>query len=469
MKACRTPCLPCTGRNHTGNDDRHGSPAWPVQWLQADAEVLSCPLDKPFMPFHHEIMSQLRILIAAAVLAGSPIPVAQAQDGVRSGDFAAEKAWNSFEQLVRNWYAYADRPEVDGVQIIAHFRPLALSASNDAEFIAVLKLLARNYADPHFVVGPLNDEDWAIIPTASDIYGEATKDDFIVEQVREGSAAYDAGVRRGARIITIDGMVPAEAIEAVTGRLAADLSPAQRNFALNVALAGKRSKERVVELEGPSGRVLYRLAPTAEQAREVRNGPLVSTERHGDLAVIRINNSLGENALIAEFAAALAKLQDAPSLLIDLRNTPSGGNTTVARGIMGHFVDGDRPYQLHSIPGESRVFGPNRKFLEYVSPFGDRYRGKVYVAGGRWTGSMGEGMMIGFDAIGATTVGTELADLLGALTNLRIEGSDARVDFATEALFTITGIPREQYRPNIYLEDAERSAASDPVIAAVTR
>jgi carboxyl-terminal processing protease len=136
---------------------------------------------------------------------------------------------------------------------------------------------------------------------------------------------------------------------------------------------------------------------------------------------------------------------------------------------MGHFVDHDRPYQMHVIPYESRVLGPTRKFVEYVASYGTRYNGKVFVAGGHWTGSMGEGLMIGFDAIGATTVGSELAHLLGGLSNETIDGSAARIDLGTEQLFTVAGIPRANYRPQIYVPHTERQGSADPVVVAISR
>ncbi|XAF98268.1 hypothetical protein NPJ82_17910 (plasmid) [Sphingomonas sp. NY01] len=128
---------------------------------------------------------------------------------------------------------------------------------------------------------------------------------------------------------------------------------------------------------------------------------------------------------------------------------------------MGHFVDHDRPYQMHVIPYETRVLGPTRRFVEYVAPFGTRYAGKLYVAGGRWTGSMGEGLMIGFDAIGATTVGSDLPSA-GCIEQRDDRGFGAKVDIGTEQLFTVTGLPREAYRPQIYLAQAERTPEGDP-------
>ncbi len=127
------------------------------------------------------------------------------------------------------------------------------------------------------------------------------------------------------------------------------------------------------------------------------------------------------------------------------------------------------PYQMHVIPYETRVLGPTRKFVEYVAPYGAHYNGKVYVAGGHWTGSTGEGLMIGFDAIGTTTLGSDLAHLLGGLSNEKIDGSTAKVDLGTEQLFTVTGLPRAAYRPQLYVPRIERDDAHDPALVAVRR
>ena len=270
-------------------------------------------------------------------------------------------------------------------------------------------------------------------------------------------------------VVRIDGKAPRAAIEDVTGRPFTTLSPVQIGFAFNVALAGRHRHPRTLEAADGHHRLTVALAATSDQSKRIKAGPLLDVERQGTLGIIRINNSLGDQALIGQFAQALATLADTTTLLIDLRNTPSGGNTSVARGIMGHFVDHDRPYQMHVIPYESRVLGPTRKFVEYVAPYGIHYGGKVYVAGGRWTGSMGEGLMIGFDAIGATTVGSELAHLLGGLSNETIDGSAAKIDIGTEQLFTVTGLPRADYRPQLYVPNAERNGATDPVVVAIGR
>jgi len=383
--------------------------------------------------------------------------------------FDAGKAWSSFEKLLHEEYGYFDRSGIDGDAILSAFAARAKAARSDKEFIDTLQLVSHNFADPHFIVGPFDADDWAIIPTSSDLFGSHDGAAFQIGEVRADSDALAKGIRPGMTVLRIDGQTPRAAIEQIMGRAFDALSPVQVGFAFNVALAGHRKRVRSLEIAEGRRRRTVMLAATSDQAKRVQAGALLEVERHGTLGIIRINNSLGDQALIAQFSQALATLGETTMLLIDLRNTPSGGNTSVARGIMGHFVDYDRPYQTHVIPYESRVLGPTRKFTEYVAPYGTRYTGKVYVAGGHWTGSMGEGLMIGFDAIGATTLGTDHAHLLGALHNETIDGSAAKVDLGTEQLFTVTGLPREAYRPQLYLARAERDRTFDPALAAIAR
>lgn len=408
-------------------------------------------------------LAVLTLLSLAAPVAASPPP---APAPTR---FDAGAAWSSFTKLLREQYGYFDRPGIDGEKILAAFAARARAAASDKEFIDTLQLVSRNFADPHFVVGPFDADDWSTIPTSSDLVGAYDRGTFRITQVRADSDALAKGVRHGMAVVAIDGQGPRAAIEQITGRAFAALSPPQVEFAFNVALAGHRRRPRTLEVATAGERRSFALAAAADQASRIRSGPLLEVERRGRLGIVRINNSLGDAALVGQFSKALARLSDTSMLLIDLRNTPSGGNTSIARGLLGHFVDRERPYQVHVIPYEARVLGPPRKFVEYVAPFGARYRGRVYVAGGRWTGSMGEGLMIGFDAIGATTVGSDLADLLGALSNRTIDGSAARIDLGTEQLFTVAGLPRAAYRPRLYLPHAERDSSSDPVLLAVER
>ena len=110
-----------------------------------------------------------------------------------------------------------------------------------------------------------------------------------------------------------------------------------------------------------------------------------------------------------------------------------------------------------------------RKFVEYVLPLAPYYPGKVVVLGGHWTGSMGEGLLIGFDALGVKTAGSGLADLLGSLFNERLATCDAKVDLGEEQLFHVNGQPREDFVPPIFREASEGHPGADALLEQAIR
>jgi len=382
--------------------------------------------------------------------------------------FDAHAEWQRFDELVRLDYAYFERPGVDGQAILEHFAPQARRAPDAAAFIAVLKRVARNFADPHFNVGPFAPGDPSVVPTVSDLAARRIDGRSVVVDVRAGSAAARHGVRPGAVVAQIDGRSPEQAVEALLGRPAGSLSTAQFDHGLNIALAGAARQPRRLRIDHAGQRQALVLEPASEQAAAVARSEPLTWERRGALGIVRIHNSLGDAALVPAFDRALDALADTQALVIDLRNTPSGGNTSVARGLMGRFVEREMPYQTHVVPGEQRRTGVGRKFVELVLPRGERYRGQVFVAGGRWTGSMGEGLMIGFQALGARTAGSRLGHLLGAMFVERLEASGAVIELGEEQLLDVNGRPREDFVPTLYVEPAEAiDADDDPVLRAV--
>ncbi|MEJ7663498.1 MAG: hypothetical protein WKG07_30095 [Hymenobacter sp.] len=68
---------------------------------------------------------------------------------------------------------------------------------------------------------------------------------------------------------------------------------------------------------------------------------------------------------------------------------------------------------------------------------------------------MGEGLLIGFHALGIQTAGSELADLLGALFNERLAQCDAKVDLGEEQLLQVNGQPCEDFVPALYRKPAK--------------
>lgn len=420
-------------------------------------------------------MAWRRTLILATLLVSAAIPTrgaAPAADeaAVSTPAFDPAAGWAEFETLLRERYAYFGRPDVDGEAIFTAFRPRALAAGSADDLVDVIQQAAFNFADPHLTVGPFKGAEASLVPSSSDLHSEFNGGAWRIVDVRSHSAAAERGVRPGDTVVSIDGRIPDEAIAYVLGSDPSVLSAAQRRHGMNVALAGIFGARRSLVLDRGGVRVDLDLPAVAVQLRAARDAPPLTWERRGDLAILRVNNALGNNATITAFRSALPAHLDARAILIDLRDTPNGGNTTVARAIMGAFTDCLRPYQQHVYVWEERSYGVPRQAIELVAPGPVRFHGRVYVAAGRWTGSMGEGLTIGLDALGATTVGAPMGDLLGGIDNVTLEISGGRIDLPVERLLHVDGTPREDFAPRLRIDAAERRAdGSDPVLEAVER
>ncbi len=366
-------------------------------------------------------------------------------------------------QNINDNYAYFDRKGTDWNRVREIYRPRVRGINTRAEFVTLLEEVLEELYDFHTHLNTNTQSSPRLVPSGADIWAEWVNERAIIKEVRTGSAAEKAGLRKGMEITAINGVSAAEAVRGRLGKSLRSTDVAARNWALQALLAGRRNQRRSLEVIA-TGRE-RKLISIDDQPAAQATGPRPLLEYRlleGDIGYIRINNSLGDTGLIKEFDVALAALRKTRGLILDMRDTPSGGNTTVGRGIMGRFVDRDMPYQKHSIPSEEKRYGTRRSWIEMVSPRGDFiYRAPVVVLVNYWTGSMGEGVTIGMDAMRrATVVGTQMARLIGATSGIRLPNTGVGVTFPTEKLFHVNGTPREDFVPPVYV-DPLRTGAGD--------
>ncbi|MEO8406330.1 MAG: hypothetical protein ABI480_17100, partial [Chitinophagaceae bacterium] len=82
-----------------------------------------------------------------------------------------------------------------------------------------------------------------------------------------------------------------------------------------------------------------------------------------------------------------------------------------------------------------------------------------------WTGSMGEGITIGFDGMKrATVIGTPLARLSGATETFEMPNTKIRFSFPIERLYHVNGLPREFYEPKITVNVSQQTPGKDPIL-----
>lgn len=379
-------------------------------------------------------------MIAAVMLTDS---VAHAEPG--AADFSSDAA--SIERRVNEDYAYLDRFPGQRMPMTEKLRAEAAAVKDQRSLVRYAERAMALLADHHAIVGSSFKDSWALVPSYSDLWIERRNGAYLITSVRSGSPAEQSGVRVGDRLVAVGGQPIDAAVKAYWDDLGGVGGGERDDLAARILAAGRRDRPRVLTIAGREGSSRQLTLPSLYAVPRV-NRPPVSAFVEGRTTRLRLNDSLGDDATIPAFDAAMASVRPGRRLVIDLTETPSGGNTSIARAILGWFVTRPTAYQVHNLPAERRRTGIARQWVEQVLPRpGKQWRGPVTVRVGRWTGSMGEGLAIGFDAIGARVEGDKMAGLLGAIYDIRLERSGLAVKFPVERLSAVNGTPREDFVP----------------------
>jgi C-terminal processing protease CtpA/Prc len=327
---------------------------------------------------------------------------------------------------------------------------------------SVLGTALRELADFHVEVSPRPNDDWRPVPTCAMIWAEWRNDEALITGVQPGGNAARAQVLPGDIILKIDG-------RAVDSEIPAGATQALRDHFLLQQLAGRRGSHVDLDLRTPD--LADRSIRLEGDCRVDRpETPITVLRTAGGYGLIRFNNSLGETGTVTAFDNALATLRDAPGLIVDLRDTPSGGNSTVALGVLGRFIDHRAPYQMHRIPNFGRP-DVERVWLEEVTPRGPfQYINPVVILADHWTGSMGEGMASGFDGLHrAIVVGTSLGRLNGSVQTVTLQHTHVVVDIPEEQIFHVSGVPRHEWNPPVLVDLVATRGQADPELATAER
>jgi C-terminal processing protease CtpA/Prc len=365
-------------------------------------------------------------------------------------------------------YAYFDQKTTDWDHVRRLYQEEAGGVSDERAFLNLVERMLEELYDFHVTLNLHNDDSPAQVPALADLWAGMRNGRPIITAVRPFTPAARAGVRVGMEILSIDGRPLVEQLRDRLGRCGARGDPAATDWALVALLAGRGTAARRLTLAEAGKLRTFTLEPCPRGGSEKTS--LDHRVLDGNVGLVRFNDSLGDNATVAAFDAALADLADTAGLILDLRDTPSGGNTTVARGIIGRLMSEEAAYQKHEMPFEQREYGVRRSWLELVSPRGPTYTAPVVVLVDRWTASMGEGLAVGLDGIGrATVVGTPMAGLLGGTRSFTLPGTGIVVQFPGEKIFHVDGTPRAAWVPPVevdLLEHAGDGDDNDPILEA---
>jgi len=305
------------------------------------------------------------------------------------------------------------------------------------ESLAVIERLLDELHDPHVSLGTNSDVSPRLVPSGADYRLTLEGGRATVVAVRPGSGAAKAGLEVGDVVESLDAVAPAEA--ALKRIRTGDPSPARLDWAVNAMAAGYRGSSRQVTVTRGEARLDLELADATPAARP---GWVEARMLDNKVGYIRINNGLGESAAVTEFNAALETLKGAKRWVLDLRDTPGGGGTAVAEPMLGRFIDKTAPYQRTVPPNMDAIDRP----VEPVGPW--TAQGPMVVLVGRWTGSMGEGMAVGLDALGrGHVIGSVMARLPGGVEDFELSQTGIPVRMPTYDLTHMDGTPRHQWSP----------------------
>jgi C-terminal processing protease CtpA/Prc len=351
---------------------------------------------------------------------------------------------------------------LDLVKLRAIYQPQAEAATTPEAWLHVVEHVVEELHDHHATLGRNAPSSPQLIPTGTDLWAEMRSDKAILAEIRDDSPAKNAGLKAGDIILTIDGVAADKAIAAAMPRALAEPDAEAANFALRTLLAGTHNAPRRFTVRDGDNRVQdVVLAPFSSQQSAA---PITWRKLDAATGYIRIENSLGDSAAIAAFDNALANLSGVSGLILDLRDTPSGGNTDVAEPMLGRFTAESAAYQRVFDPAPGKQY-PKDSWLKILAPRAPAVTARLVVLVDHWTGSMGEGMTVGLAALHrATIVGTRMAGLSGGTSDFTLPNTGIGIHFPTKQLYTVSGAPRENFVPPIFI-DMTQAKGADPILA----
>jgi C-terminal processing protease CtpA/Prc len=366
-----------------------------------------------------------------------------------------------FWSTIKTDYCYWDKKQTDWDKVKLIYSKQADTITTRYSFVMLLEHMFHELYDHHASLGTNTMGSSKLVPSGADIWAEYVNGKPVITEVRHNSGAAKAGIVAGMYVVAINKTPVEQAIQPFLGRSLKMMSKEAKDYALRVALAGIHSEKRILVLGDKQGTKEFH----PDDFPEVTYTSDIETNIIGNIGYIRINNVLWKNDMIPAFDSAVDKLKDTKAMIIDMRETPSGGNTTVARAILSRFISKPGYYQTHELTAEETESSVKRGWSEMVWPRKTIYSKPLALLVDHWTGSIAEGITIGFDAFKrATIIGTRMAGLNGAVYSYKMPNTGIGFSFPVEKLYHVNGLPREMFVPTIMVapkadEDAILQAA----------
>lgn len=347
-------------------------------------------------------------------------------------------------ETLRDRYCFFEEKATDWDRVRALYRPSATAAGSSDAFKMVVKRVTAELYDSHTNLLGAPEGVFRVPP-----YDLIVDADARVMAVQEASSAEDAGVRIGDRIISVDGVPIAALAREAAPRCLSAPDPRADLWAVNAAVSGLTRRPRSLTIQSPEAVPRDVMLPLKDMPQRP---PVEGRVLDGGVGCISIR-SFSDTAYVEAFDTELAKLADAPALILDVRSN-GGGNTNVARPIMGRFITERRPYARMRRRDGAGLGAPWTEDVDPRGPF--TYTRPVVVLTNRWSGSMAEGFPMGMRGLGrGTVVGTPMMGLGAAVFRIRLDRTGVDAQYSAEPVYDVHDHPRWLMRPDVEVADGE--------------
>jgi C-terminal processing protease CtpA/Prc len=381
------------------------------------------------------------------------------------------KDFNFFWTTLKTDYCYWDKKSIDWDKVKEIYAAQFDTITSKENFILLMEKVFNEFYDHHASLGSNVRSSQRLVPSGTDLWAKYINNKPVITEVRLGFGAYKAGMTPGMEIVAVNDVPVQTAIKKFLPASFTNRDEEAMNYALRVLIAGKAVDDRKITVRYKGETKTFFPDRPAPLLREFKyDGEIDSKILQGNIGYIRLNNNLGDNDLIHLFDSVLTSLAKTNALVLDLRETPGGGNTTVARAIIGSFIKKEGFYQKHELTAEERAYGIKRSWEEIVSPRKNIYTKPLVILVDHWTGSVSEGIVIGFDALKrGTIIGTEMAQLNGAVYSYQLPETKIWFNIPLEKLFHVNGNPREKFKPNIVVDVSKQKNGEDLILTTALR
>lgn len=242
---------------------------------------------------------------------------------------------------ISQYYVYLKDKNVDLNCLLEYYESQITNIKTEEETVLFFEYLLDEFYDSHLTLNTNRNSSFRL---HSPIYATLENGQPIISNVWQTQIEYLEQEIIGAELLKINGTDFDKAIEQFPTQCNDKNSDKVKEWIVNKILSGRYNQTRILTLKLINNdTVEFDL----DKLRFKENSELLTSTIENNIGIIRLNNSLGNNNLIKEFDKSLEKLMNTKGLIIDLRNTVGGGNSYVARGIMGRFIDEPKPYQKH--------------------------------------------------------------------------------------------------------------------------